>query len=118
MMEKEKIVLFAFRKDPMCFIHVLLNAIDLHERGREGQIVLEGEAITLVPEMSAPGHFLATHYHKAKDLGLIAGACRACATKLGVVAAIEKEGLPFLGDMSGHPSMGGFMERGFRIVTF
>jgi hypothetical protein len=36
----EKIVLFAFRGDPLCFIHVLLNSLDLHERGREGSIVI------------------------------------------------------------------------------
>lgn len=118
MMEKEKIILFAFRKDPMCFIHVLLNALDLHERGLDGRIVLEGEAVTLIPEMSRPGHFLATHYQKSKSLGLIAGVCKACATKLGMAEAVEKEGLAFLDDMSGHPSMGAFMEKGFQVITF
>ena len=35
----EKTVLFAFRGDPLCFVHVLLNALDLKERGQEGLIV-------------------------------------------------------------------------------
>lgn len=118
MTASEKTVLFAFREDPLCFIHVLLNAIDLHERGREGQIVIEGEAVKLVPEMSEPTHFLWAQYQKAKELGLIAGVCRACSTKFGVVEAVEYEELPLLDDMSGHPSMGAFIEKSFQVITF
>lgn len=114
----EKTVLFAFRGDPMCFVHVLLNAIDLHERGGGGVIVIEGEAVRLVPEMSRPGHFLSSLYAKARELNLVAGACRACSHKLKVAEAIEATGLPLIGDMSGHPSMAAYMEQGYRIITF
>jgi len=30
-----KVALFAFRKEPMCFIHVLLNALQLNNFGYE-----------------------------------------------------------------------------------
>ena len=115
---ENKTILFAFRGDPLCFIHVLLNAVDLQERGRDGLIILEGEAVTLVAEMSQPSHFLNTLYTKAKGLGLIHGACRACATKLNALTAIEKEEIDLIGDMSGHPSMGKFIEQGYSVVTF
>lgn len=117
-MENQKKVLFAFRGDPMCFIHVLLNGIDLYERGMEGLIILEGEAVTLIPEMAAPGHLLSNLYLKAKDLGLLHGACRACSIKLKVEKEIEGQGIPFLDDMSGHPSMGRFIEKGYQVITF
>jgi hypothetical protein len=117
-MENQKKVLFAFRGDPLCFVHVLLNGIDLHERGMEGLIVLEGEAVTLVPKMAEPGHFLSSLYQKAKKLGILHGACKACSIKLKVEQEIESQGIPFLGDMSGHPSMGSFMEKGFQVITF
>jgi len=117
-MNRKKIVLFAFRGDPLCFVHVLLNGIDLSERGQEGLIVIEGDAVNLVAQMSQPGHFLSTLYQKAKKLGLFHGACRACATKLGAIEAIEKENIPLVGDMSGHPSMGGFMAEGYDVITF
>ena len=117
-MAREKTVIFAFRGNPMCFIHVLLNGIDLHERGKEGKIVIEGEAVTLVPEMSKPDHFLFTLYRKAKDLGLIAAVCKACSMKLGVAKVVEEEGLPLFGDMSGHPSMGSYLEKDYQIITF
>jgi len=28
-----KHIFFAFRGDPMCFVHVLLNSLDLNEKG-------------------------------------------------------------------------------------
>ncbi|MCG8617788.1 MAG: cytoplasmic protein [Desulfobacterales bacterium] len=113
-----KTVLFAFRGDPLCFIHVLLNAIDLHERGREGAIVLEGESVTLVAEMRKPSHFLNTLYEKAKDSGLIYGACKACATKLKALDAVKEEEISLIGEMSGHPAMGEFMDKGYSVITF
>ncbi len=32
-----KTVFFAFRDNPLCFIHVLLNALDMAARGQEGK---------------------------------------------------------------------------------
>lgn len=117
-MKEKKTVIFAFRGDPLCFIHVLLNAIDLKERGREGLIVIEGEAVKLVPEMSKPGHFLSKLYQKAKGLGLIDAVCKACSAKLGVTEAVQAEELPLTGDVAGHPSMGGYLDRGYEVITF
>lgn len=117
-MKNQKKVIFAFRGDPMCFIHVLLNGIDLYERGLEGLIVIEGEAVTLVPEMSKPGHFLSGLFQKAKNLDILHGACKACSIKLKVEKEIEKQGIALIGDMSGHPSMGSFIEKGYQIITF
>ena len=112
-----KTVIFAFRGDPMCFIHVLLNALELNSRDMGGNIVMEGEAVKLIPDMAAPGHPLNTLYRKVREAGLIDGACRACSTKLGVAEAVEKEGLKLVGTMSGHPAMADYMEEGFEIVT-
>lgn len=117
-MNEGKTVLFAFRGDALCFVHVLLNGIDLHEHGREGLIVIEGEAVKLVPEMAKSGHFLGPLYQKAKDLGLFSAVCKACSMKMGVTEEVEKEGLPLFGDMSGHPSMTGFLEKGYQVITF
>jgi len=117
-MSREKTVLFAFRGDPLCFIHVLLNSIDMNKRGQEGLIVLEGESVTLVEEMAKPDHFLNTLYNQAKEKKLFFGACKACATKLKAVDAIEEQGIPLTGEMSGHPAMADFIEKGYQVVTF
>jgi hypothetical protein len=116
--ERDKKVLFAFRGDPMCFIHVLLNGIDLHERGLLGHIVIEGDAVKLLPEMAKPDHFLFSLYQKARNLEIILGACRACSNKLKVADAIENEGIPLIGDMAGHPAMGAYIAQGYDIITF
>lgn len=113
-----KTVFFAFRGDPMCFIHVLLNAIDMAEKGMEGKIVIEGEAVKLIPEMAIPGHFLNQLYNKVLEKNLLIGACRACSTKLGVAAAIEENGVALIGDMSGHPAISDYIVQGYTILTF
>ena len=48
----KKVVLFAFNGDFMCFIHVLLNALDMHEKSYDVKIVIEGSATKLVPELA------------------------------------------------------------------
>ena len=47
-----KTVLFVFNGDPMCFIHVLLNALDMQARGDECRVVVEGSATRLIPELA------------------------------------------------------------------
>lgn len=113
-----KAVIFAFRGDPICFVHVLLNGLEMAAKGMEGKIIIEGDAVKLVSEMAVPGHFLNQLYVKAKTQGLIIGACRACSTKLGVVAQIEAENIALVGEMSGHPSMSEYIEKGYNVITF
>jgi len=113
-----KVVLFAFQGEPMCFIHVLLNALDLQAGGVEARIVIEGSAAKLVPEMAKKDSPLFNLYRKAKDQGLIDGVCRACSAKMNVTKEVEAEGLRFLDEMSGHPSMSRYLEEGFEIITF
>lgn len=113
-----KTIFFAFRGDPICFIHVLLNSLDMDAQEMEGKIILEGESVTLVEEMAQPDHFLHALYIKVKEKGLIIGACKACATKLKAVDAIEKEGIALIGSMSGHPAMATYMNQGYTVLTF
>ena len=111
--------LFAFNGDPMCFVHVLLNALDLKDRGYDVVIVIEGSATKLVETFhDDPDAPFIGLYQRVKEQGLIAGVCKACSAKMGVLEAVEAEQLPLLGDMSGHPSMGSFLIRGYKIYTF
>jgi len=113
-----KNVFFAFRGDPMCFVHVLLNSLDLYEKGMGGKIILEGEAVKLVPEMLKTDHFLNKLYTKVKDENLIIGACKACSTKLKVREIIEAEDIPLIGEMMGHPAMSEYLDQGYNVLTF
>ncbi|WP_462324568.1 DsrE family protein [Desulfoplanes sp.] len=114
----QKTVLFAFNGDPMCFIHVLLNGLDMAEKGHEVGIVMEGAAVKLVPELAKDDHPLHQLYAKACDKELFFGACQACSAKLGVLAEVKSTGMTMLADMKGHPSISGYMDQGFTVITF
>jgi hypothetical protein len=114
----DKIALFAFNGDPMCFIHVLLNAQDLSSKDYEIKLVIEGSATRLIPELGKDDHPLHGLYEKVKQEVLLVGACKACSQKMGTLQAAEAQGLHILEDMSGHPSMESFIEQGYRIITF
>jgi hypothetical protein len=114
----KKIALFVFNGDPMCFIHVLLNALDMSEKGDEAGIVVEGNATRLIPELIREENPLHKLWHKAKSQGLIYGVCRACSSKMGTLKDAQAQNLPLLDDMSGHPGMAGYMNKGYEIITF
>jgi hypothetical protein len=113
-----KYALFVFNGDPMCFVHVLLNALDLAQRGNEPRIVIEGAATRLVKDLAEADFPLYALWRKARGKGLVAGVCKACASRMGTRAAAEAQGLALLDDMSGHPSMGAYREAGYDILTF
>ena len=112
-----KTAIFAFQGNPICFIHVLLNALDLHEKGADVRIILEGEATGLVVDLKKPEHPLHKLYSRAKDLALIHAVCRACAVKMGALQAAEEEGLAIADDMSGHAGMTPYLEQDYEIIT-
>lgn len=113
-----KIVIFAFRSEPECMLHALLNVLDLEEKGLWGEIVFEGESTKLIPEMARHDHFLHQLYQQAKVRGLLWGACLACSRKMGVTQEIEAENIPLVGEMSGHPSMSHFVKQDYMVLTF
>jgi len=114
----KKIALFVFNGDPMCFIHVLLNALDMHAKGYEPRVIIEGESVKLIPDLVKPDNPLHGLWQKNLDAGLIQGVCKACSTKLGTLEAAKEQGLTLLDDMSGHPGMAGYRDQGFEIITF
>ena len=116
-MKGTKTAIFAFKGSPICFVHVLLNALDLHEKQREVKIVLEGEATKLIIELRKPEHPLHALYEKAKKHDLIDAVCRACAIKMGTLEVAEAEGFRIADDMAGHAGMASYIEQGYEIVT-
>lgn len=114
----KKVVLFVFNPDPMCFIHVLLNAMDMHRKSCDILVVIEGAAVTLVPELEKEEHQLHRMWKQADEKGLIHGVCMACSKKLGVLEKVKQAGFSLLDDMNGHPSMSGYIEKGYEVLIF
>jgi hypothetical protein len=113
-----KFVLFAYNGESMCFVHVLLNALDMHDRGHEVKVVVEGTAAKALLEVSAEGHAFHKLYARVRDEGLFDGACKACTSKLGVLEGVRELGFELLDDMKGHPGMARFLEAGYTVITF
>ena len=113
-----KIALVAFNGDAMCFAHVLLNALDMAEKGHEVEIVIEGAATKQIVELANPQKPFAQQYKRVKDQGLVTAVCKACANKMGALTAAEEQGLPLSGEMSGHPPLIEYAARGYQIITF
>ena len=113
----KKVALFAYDGEVMCFVHVLLNALDLKAKGYEVALVVEGASVTLPPKLAEPDNPLHSLYMKVVETGLITEVCRACAMKLGVIQAVEALGLPVSGDMQGHVPMSAYLEKGYEIIT-
>ena len=114
----KKVALFAFNGELACFAHVLLNALDMKNRGYDVRVVIEGDATKLVSLLRNETKPFAGLYRRAKDAGLIDCVCKACASKTGALnAAIEQE-LRLCDGMEGHPSIARYMEEGYEVLTF
>lgn len=114
----KKFALFVFNGDPMCFIHVLLNALDMREKGFDAKIVIEGSATKLLPDLTKIDNPLHKLWEKVKEAGLVDGVCKACSNKLGTLEAAKEQRLTLLDEMSGHPSMARYRDEGFEIISF
>ena len=114
----KKVALFVFNGDPMCFIHVLLSALDMDSKGYTAKVVIEGAATKLVPELAKTDNPLHSLWEKTKAAGLVSGVCKACAGKMGTLEAAKDQGLDLLADMNGHPSMSGYHQEGFEVISF
>ena len=109
-----KVAFFAFKGEEMCFAHLLLNAIDLHEKGVPAKIIMEGEAVKLIKDLAEHYNQL---YQKAKYVGWFDCICKACSAKLGVLEFNETVGIPIKGNLQGHPAMYDYLNDGYEIIT-
>lgn len=110
----KKVLFYGMTKEKMCFVHILLNALDLAAAGHDAKIIFEGMSVTLVGEFEKENHPL---YKKAKEAGLIVGVCLACSKMMEVYEENLASGLAMLDDMNGHAGMKKYVEDGYEIVS-
>jgi hypothetical protein len=114
----KKIALYAFNGEPMCFVHVMLYALDFQARGVTVKIVMEGSATRLIKDLADPSQPLAGLYREIREKGLIGAVCQACSAKMGTLETAREQNLPIDGSLKGHPSLAADREAGFEIFTF
>ena len=110
----DKYLFYGMTGEKMCFQHILLNALDLADAGKEVKIIFEGASVKLVPVFEEEGNPL---YKKAKQSGIISGICSACSKVMGVYDANEATGLTMLDDMSGHAGMKRYIDEGYEVIS-
>jgi len=113
----KKYAIFAFKGETMCFVHALLNALDMKKQGYAVKLIIEGTATRLIKELSDPKKPFANLYEKAKQEGLIEGVCKACSAKTGSLESAKAQGFSLLDDMSGHPGFPQYLKEGYKIIT-
>ncbi|NLX82277.1 MAG: hypothetical protein GXZ04_00440 [Clostridiales bacterium] len=110
----KKMLFYGMTGEKSCFLHVLLNAAQLHEAGHEVKLIFEGASVKLVPVLEKEKNPV---YLKIKEAGLIAGICLACSKVLGVYEDCVATGLPMLSDMSGHAGIMPFIQDGYEVIS-
>lgn len=114
---KRKIAIFAFRGESMCFAHALLNTLDLHEKGHDVKLIIEGSAVKEIGILPDSGKPFSNLYARAKELNLIDCVCKACATQLGSIESVKQQQLPICDQMMGHAPMTPYIEEGYEIIV-
>ncbi len=102
----------------MCFIHVILNALDLHKKGYDVRVIVEGSATKLAYQIENQDNPFYDKYQELKKLGLINCFCKACSNKMGSLNKVKELGFPICDELMGHPSMAKYIEQGYSIITF
>ncbi|MDO5301122.1 MAG: DsrE family protein [Tissierellia bacterium] len=111
----KKVLVYAMEGKKMCFLHALMNAKQLKEKGYEVKVILEGQSVTLPKELVAEKNPL---FQGLKEDGTIVGVCHACSKTLGVFEDNEKLGLTMIDDMYGHAGVAKYLEDGYEVLTF
>ncbi|MDI9570905.1 MAG: cytoplasmic protein [Pseudomonadota bacterium] len=114
----KKVALFAFNGEAMCFVHALLNALEMKDRGYDVKLIVEGTATKLIRDLAAAPTAFSPLYERVKAAGLIDCVCQACARKMGSYDEATAQGLTMCGEMMGHPSMARYREDGYELIVF
>lgn len=115
---QKKIAFFAFNGETLCFMHILLNAIDMHEKGYDVKIVLEGAATRMARELSDLDKPFSNLFQKARQLNVIDCVCKACANKMESLEAAKEQQLCICDELLGHPSMSRYIDQGYEIIMY
>lgn len=114
----KKFALFAFNGDPMCFIHVIIKALEMLGKGYDIKVIVEGSATKLIYEFENEDNPFYKQFNDLKNSGLIDCFCKACSKKMGALKEVERLRFPTCAELIGHPSMAKYIEEGYRIITF
>lgn len=97
-------------------VNALEVAKEFQEAGDEVALVFDGAGTKWVPALDDPSHKRHALWKEVE--GSVAGACSFCSTAFGAKRGVDAAGIALLDDFDEHPSVRGYVERGFTVLTF
>ena len=110
----KKILFYGMTGEKSCFLHLLMNAVQLYEGGAEVKVIFEGASVKLAAPLTKDQNPV---FMRAKNADLLAGICLACSKIMGVYEENAALGLPMLNDMSGHAGMKPYVDQGYEVIN-
>lgn len=97
-------------------VNAMEVAKEFKEAGDDVKIVFDGGSTTWIPKLEDPEHRRHELWTSVKDV--VAGACSFCSFAFNVKDEVEAAGIPLLADFDNHPSVRGYVEEGYQVITF
>ncbi|MDZ7799533.1 MAG: hypothetical protein U5K81_01905 [Trueperaceae bacterium] len=97
-------------------VNALEVAKEFQEANDEVAIVFDGAGTKWVPAFEDASHKRHELWTQVK--GSVAGACSFCSAAFGAKSGVQAAGVALLDDYEQHPSLRGYVARGFTILTF
>ncbi len=98
-------------------VHGFWYADQLRETGFQAELVFDGAGTQGLALLLEPGHKYGDLVTKARQSGVLKGACPYCARAFQVETKLADAGIPFLDDRQGHPDVSRYVAEGFEIFT-
>jgi hypothetical protein len=120
---QRKILFVLFAEDVCRQLHAFLYARDLHRKGYQTKVIIEGMATRLLADLDKAPPLLRQAVADAKAAGLIAGACQQASTGCGsaadrnIVDAIRVQGVDLLSDLDNHAGIEPFLREGYEVIA-
>ena len=121
---KRRILFVLFASDACRQAHALWYALDLHRKGYDARLILEGPATQLLLELDKAGSELGALLARTQTEGILVGSCHGASIGCGsteatspAVAAAAGHAVPLLSDLDGHAAFEPFLRDGYEIVV-
>jgi hypothetical protein len=120
---QRKILFVVFAEDVCRQLHAFMYANDLHRKGYQTKMIVEGMATRLLSDLDKAPPRLRKAVADAKASGLIAGACLQASSGCGspedrnIVDAITAQGVGFLSDLDNHAGIEPFLREGYEVIA-
>ena len=108
-----KIAIFAFRGEGPCFMHAILNAEDMRNKGLEAIVIMEGGSVKIIKSILDGNYSIPLDRVKAT----VDCACLGCSKMFKVDNLFVEAGIRLEAGMNNHVSIADYIKSGYEIIA-